>query len=255
MALLELQDIHKSYGSIRVLTGIDLVVEPGERHAIIGPNGAGKSTLFSIISGQFAQNAGTIVFDGQDISGLSARQIVTRGIARGFQIINVFPELTVFENIRAAVIARLKRQFSITRPVSRFDQAAAEAEASMRAVHLVDRRDELANKLSYGDQRRLEIALVHALKPKLMLLDEPCAGLNPGDTRQAVVMIKEITRDCTLLMVEHDMDVVFGLADRVTVIHYGKVLASGAPESIRQDATVKEAYLGRSAHAARGGRS
>jgi branched-chain amino acid transport system ATP-binding protein len=255
MALLELQDIHKSYGAIRVLSGIDLSVELGEKHAIIGPNGAGKSTLFSIISGQFAQNAGTIAFNGEDISGLNARQIVARGIARGFQIINVFPELTVFENVRAAVIARLKQQFSITRLVSKFGHAAAEAEASMRAVELVDRRDELANKLSYGDQRRLEIALVHALKPTLMLLDEPCAGLNPGDTRKAVAMIKEITRDCTLLMVEHDMDVVFGLADRVTVIHYGKVLATGAPESIRQDANVKEAYLGRSTHAARGRRS
>ena len=161
----------------------------------------------------------------------------------------------MFENIRAAVIARLKRQFSITRPVSEFDQAAADPKRRCARSIWWMAGDELANKLSYGDQRRLEIALVHALKPKLMLLDEPCAGLNPGDTRQAVVMIKEITRDCTLLMVEHDMDVVFGLADRVTVIHYGKVLASGAPESIRQDATVKEAYLGRSAHAARGGRS
>ena len=238
-----------------MLSGIDLTVEPGERHAIIGPNGAGKSTLFSIISGQYAQNAGTVVFDGEDISGLNARRIVGRGIARGFQIINVFPELTVLENIRAAVIARLKRQFSITRLVTRFDRVATEAEASMRAVELADRRDDFANKLSYGDQRRLEIALVHALKPKLMLLDEPCAGLNPGDTHQAVAMIKEITRDCTLLMVEHDMDVVFGLADRVTVIHYGKVLATGVPETIRQDVNVREAYLGRSAHAARGRRS
>lgn len=255
MALLQLQNIHKSYGPINVLTGIDLAVQPGERHAIIGPNGAGKSTLFGIISRQFSQNNGSIVFCGEDISGLNARQVVARGIARGFQIINVFPELTVFENIRAAVVARLNRQFSISRPVGRLEQAAADADETLCAVDLVDFRDELASKLSYGDQRRLEIALVHALKPRLMLLDEPCAGLNAGDTRRAVAMIKELTKNCTLLMVEHDMDVVFGLADRVTVIHYGKVLATGTPDSIRQNVQVREAYLGRSAHAARGRRA
>lgn len=250
MPAIELRDIKKSFGGIQVLLGLTLEIQAGERHAIIGPNGAGKSTLFNIISGKLSATDGQVFHDGEDITGQNPAQIVRRGIARGFQIINVFPELTVFENVRAAVVARAGRQYNMARLLGRDASIRADTLRVLADVDLAGLENEPASQLSYGDQRRLEIALVHALDPKVMLLDEPCAGLNPADTQQAINMIRRVTEGRTLLMIEHDMEVVFGIADRVTVIHYGKVLATGKPQDIRSNAAVTAAYLGRAGHAA-----
>jgi branched-chain amino acid transport system ATP-binding protein len=250
MSILTLHDIRKRFGLLEVLSGVDLTVGEGERHALIGPNGAGKSTLFNIISGRLRPTAGSVRCAGQDITDWAPGSIVKLGVARGFQVINVFPQLSVHENVRAADAARMGRRFDFYNRIDRLVQLAEETAEVLALVQLEGRRRVMASELSYGDQRRLEIGLVAALKPKVMLLDEPCAGLNPIDTDDAIQLIRRITANCTLLMVEHDMNVVFELADRVTVLHSGRVLATGAPEAIRKDEAVAAAYLGRRAHVA-----
>ncbi|HET7380268.1 MAG TPA: ABC transporter ATP-binding protein [Gaiellales bacterium] len=245
--MLVLRDIQKSFGGLRVLNGIDLDVLEGERHAIIGPNGAGKSTLFNLISGGLRPTHGRIVYRGHDLGGLRPHQIARLGLARSFQIINIFPGLTVFENARGAVVSRRGLRWNCWSRLDAIDHVTEQTERVLAELGLEPRRDMLASRLSYGEQRQLEIALTVALQPSLVLLDEPCAGLNADDTRQAVALIRRVTAGRTLLLVEHDMDVVFGLADRVSVIYYGEVLATGAPDEIRANAKVQQAYLARKA--------
>jgi branched-chain amino acid transport system ATP-binding protein len=247
---LELRDIHHDFSGLQVLTGIDLEVREGERHAVIGPNGAGKSTLFNIITGRYAPRSGRVLYRGRDITGAAPHRIARLGVGRSFQIINTFPRLTVFQNVRSAVLSRRHMRLDAWSLLDRQTDVSREAEEMLGMVGLLDRRDVLASELSYGDQRELEIALTVATRPDLVMLDEPTAGLNSEDTRRAVALIRQVTEGRTLVMVEHDMEVVFNLADRISVIYYGRVLATGTPDNIRGNEEVKRAYLGRRASAA-----
>ncbi len=243
-ATLEIRDLHKSFGSLRVLTGVSLDVAEGERHVLIGPNGAGKTTLFSIVSGRLAPSGGTIRYRDGDVTGRSLRAMARAGVARSYQIINVFPNLSVRENIRSGVLARDGRAWTFWRSLDSLHEVRRETDEILELHGLEAQADTAACELSYGNQRRLEIALTYALDPRLMLLDEPCAGLNADDTDRTIELIQRVTRGRSLLMVEHDMDVVFGLADRISVLHYGRIIATGTPETIRNDPAVREAYLG-----------
>jgi branched-chain amino acid transport system ATP-binding protein len=247
---LELRNIHHDFAGLQVLTGIDLAVREGERHAIIGPNGAGKSTLFNIITGRHTPRQGRVLYRGRDITGAAPHTIARLGVGRSFQIINVFPRLTVFQNVRSAVLSRRHMRLDPWSLLDRQADVTREADEVLDMVGLTDRRQVPASALSYGAQRELELALTVATRPDLVMLDEPTAGLHREDTRRAVSLIRQVTEKRTLLMVEHDMDVVFTLADRVSVIYYGQVLATGTPDDIRRDENVKRAYLGRKASAA-----
>ena len=250
MTALELRDIHHDFSGLQVLTGIDLEVREGERHAVIGPNGAGKSTLFNIITGRYAPRRGHVLYRGRDITGAPPHRIARLGVGRSFQIINTFPRLSVFANVRSAMLSRRHMRLDAWSLLDRRGDVTGEAEEVLGMVGLLDRRDVPASELSYGEQRELEIALTVATRPELVLLDEPTAGLNSEDTRRAIRLIRQVTEGRTLVMVEHDMEVVFNLADRISVIYYGRVLATGAPDQIRSNDEVKRAYLGRKASAA-----
>jgi branched-chain amino acid transport system ATP-binding protein len=249
-AALELREVHHDFSGLQVLTGITLAIEDGERHAIIGPNGAGKSTLFNIVTGRFAPRRGRVLYRGRDITGASPHRIARLGIGRSFQIINTFPRLTVYQNVRSAVLSRRHMRLDAWSILDRAAGVARETDEVLATVGLADRRDTPASELSYGEQRELEIALTVATRPDLVMLDEPTAGLNREDTRRAIGLIRQVTEGRTLVMVEHDMEVVFNLADRISVIYYGRVLATGTPDAIRSNADVKRAYLGRKSSAA-----
>jgi branched-chain amino acid transport system ATP-binding protein len=249
---LELRDIHHDFSGLQVLAGINLGVAPGERHAIIGPNGAGKSTLFNIISGRLRPRRGRVLYREHDITGAPPYRIARLGVGRSFQIINTFPRLTVYQSVRSAVLSRRGIRLNAWRLLDRQEDVAQETEAVLELLALTDRRDTPASALSYGAQRELEIALTVAVRPELILLDEPTAGLNAEETRKAIGLIRRVSEGKTLVMVEHDMEVVFTLADRISVIHYGRVLASGPPAEIRSSEEVKRAYLGRKAATAGG---
>ncbi len=250
MKVLTVENVYKDFSGLRVLNGVNLAVEKGEKHAIIGPNGAGKSTLFNLITGKYKASGGKIVFNGEDITGLAPYQIVRKGIARSFQIINIFPAMTVFENIRNAVISRLEMRFRMTSLLRGEKRVVQETERIMDLLGLNDRRNVQISALSYGEQREMEIALSLALDPHLILLDEPTAGLNKMETARLIDLLRQITENKTVIIVEHDMSVVFGLADRISVLYYGKVLAVGTQQEIRRNEEVKRAYLGMKDYAA-----
>ncbi len=245
MNALDLRDVHHDFSGLQVLSGVSLAIEEGERHAIIGPNGAGKSTLFNIVTGRYRPRRGRVLYRGRDITGLSPHRIARLGVGRSFQIINTFPRLTVYQNVRSAVVSRRQMRLDAWSILDRRAEVTREAEQVLELLGLADRRDTPATELSYGEQRQLEMALTMAARPDLIMLDEPTAGLNREDTRRAIGMIRRVTEGRTLVMVEHDMEVVFTLADRVSVIYYGRVLATGTPEEIRRNDEVKRAYLGR----------
>jgi len=245
MALFEIKDLHKDFGGLGVLFGIDLDIEQGERHAIIGPNGAGKSTIFNLTTGMYVPSRGKIFFKGQDITGFSPPRILRSGIARSFQITNIFRDMTVFENFRNAVLSKRRIHYDIFSPLSRMHGIVEEAERAMSLVGLSGKRNERAGELAHGHQRALDIGLTLAMDPELILLDEPTAGMSKSETLEMVNLIERVTEGKTLAIVEHDMDVIFRLASRISVIYYGKVLASGSPNEIRNDLKVKDAYLGR----------
>jgi len=242
---LDLRDVHHDFSGLQVLSGVSLAIEEGERHAIIGPNGAGKSTLFNIVTGRYRPRRGRVLYRGRDITGLSPHRIARLGVGRSFQIINTFPRLTVYQNVRSAVVSRRQMRLDAWSILDRRAEVTREAEQVLELLGLADRRDTPATELSYGEQRQLEMALTMAARPDLIMLDEPTAGLNREDTTRAIGMIRRVTEGRTLVMVEHDMEVVFTLADRVSVIYYGRVLATGTPEEIRRNDEVKRAYLGR----------
>ena len=241
---LELRDVAKSFGKTAIINGVHLAIERGERHAIIGPNGAGKSTLFNLVSGRFPVSAGRILLHGEDITGLAPHQINRKGLSRSFQVTNIFHRLSVFENIRCAVLWSLGYRYSFWRRLERLADARARAEDVMEGIGLARRRDTPAGVLSYAEQRALEIGITIAGGAQVILLDEPTAGMNRTETAHAIALIRKVTADRTLVMVEHDMSVVFGLADRVSVLVYGEVIATGTPEAIRANRAVQEAYLG-----------
>jgi branched-chain amino acid transport system ATP-binding protein len=243
-AALELRGVHKSFGRTAIINGVDLVVREGERHAIIGPNGAGKSTLFNLVSGRFPLTKGNVLLHEQDITGLAPQEINRRGLARSFQITNIFPRLSVYENIRCAMLWALGHRYAFWRRVAGLQDVRGRSEDIVRRIGLQRRRDRPAGVLSYAEQRALEIGITIAGGANVILLDEPTAGMSRSETSDAVELIRTVTEGKTLVMVEHDMGVVFGLADRISVLVYGKVLASGTPEEIRGNAAVREAYLG-----------
>ena len=243
---LELKDLRKSFGKTEIIRGIDLAVQAGQRVAIIGPNGAGKSTLFNLISGRFAPTSGQVLLDGHEIQGKRPFEINRLGLSRSFQITNIFPKLSVFENLRCGVLWSLGYKYTFLKFLANLDDANARASALMAMIKLDRKRDTLAVNLTYAEQRALEIGITIAGGAKVILLDEPTAGMSRSETSRFISLIKEVTIGKTLLTVEHDMGVVFGLADKIAVVVYGEVIAFDVPETVRADQRVQEAYLGSS---------
>jgi branched-chain amino acid transport system ATP-binding protein len=244
-ALLELDRLARSFGAVNAVNGVSLAVEPRERRALIGPNGAGKTTVFNLITGQLTPNAGRILFEGRPITDLTPHAIARRGLSRSFQRTNVFPRLPVRENLRLAAAARSRGSYDLLGSVGRRRVPLERARGAAEAVGLADRFDVPAGTLSYGEQRQLEIGIALATDPKLLLLDEPTAGMSPEETHRMTSLLGGLPREITLLIIEHDMDVVFTLADRITVLHYGEILAEGTADEVRADPRVYEVYLGR----------
>ena len=241
---LELRDVRKSFGKSEIICGANLAVRPGERVAVIGPNGAGKSTLFNLISGRFAPSSGEILLHGQRVDGKQPFEINRAGLSRSFQITNIFPKLSVFENLRCSVLWSMGYRYSFLRFLSRMDDVNARAEQLLTQIQLERRRDTLAVNLTYAEQRALEIGITIAGGASVILLDEPTAGMSNSETGRFIQLIREVTEGRTLLTVEHDMGVVFGLADKIAVVVYGEVIAFDTPERVRADPRVQEAYLG-----------
>lgn len=245
MKILELKNVHKDFKGLKVLKEVTLSIEEGECHAIIGPNGAGKSTLFNVITGRYKPSQGRIFFNGKDITGIAPYKISRRGLARSFQIINVFPQMTVYSNVRNGILSKRKIRFNPFLRLEKLHGIHEETMEIMKIFGLMEMKDVPASELSYGQQRALEIGISLATDPKLILLDEPTAGMTREQTREAVGLIKNVTKGKTLMVVEHDMDVVFHIADRITVLYYGEILASGTPDEIRKNERVRAAYLGK----------
>ena len=241
---LELSGLRKSFGQMEIIRGVDLAVREGERHAIIGPNGAGKSTLFHLVSGHLRPSAGSIRLRGEEIAGLEPQLINRRGLSRSFQVTNIFPRLSVWENVRCATLWALGHRYSFWRDIERIDDANRRTEEILTEIDLLDRWRTPAGVLTYGEQRALEIGLTIAGKADVLLLDEPTAGMSHAETERVVALIRKVSEKRTLLMIEHDMHVVFDLADRISVLVYGEIIASDTPERIKANAAVQQAYLG-----------
>jgi branched-chain amino acid transport system ATP-binding protein len=246
--VLELENLHKSFGETKIIRGVDLTVKRQQRHGLIGPNGAGKSTLFNLISGHYVPTSGDIRLNGQSISGLPPHLINRRGLSRSFQITNLFPRMSVAENLRISVMGRHGHRFTMFRPVSGMKVVNAEVDEMLERLRLTKRRDDLAGDLAYSEQRAVEIGMSLATDPLILMLDEPTAGMSREETAYIVEMIRNVTEGRTLLVVEHDMSVVFTLCDRISVLVYGEVIASGEPAAVRADKKVQEAYLGEEVH-------
>jgi branched-chain amino acid transport system ATP-binding protein len=241
---LELKDLRKSFGRTEIIRGCSLQVNAGERVAVIGPNGAGKSTLFNLVSGRFAPTSGQVLLNGHRIDGRKPFEINRLGLSRSFQITNIFPKLSVFENLRCGVLWSLGYKYTFLRFLSNLHDANERAEQLMQRIHLHRKRDVLAGNLTYAEQRALEVGITIAGGANVILLDEPTAGMSRVETRHFIDLIKEVTEGKTLLTVEHDMSVVFGLADKIAVVVYGEIIAYDTPENVRANQRVQEAYLG-----------
>ncbi len=243
-ALLTIDGVTRTFGALSALAGVSLALEARERRAVIGPNGAGKTTLFNVITGQLPPSGGRIVFDGRPIAGLPPHTVARRGVSRSFQRTNLFPRLAVLENLRLAAAAGAAGSYNLFGRVERVTAPLARARETAAAVGLAERLDTVAGQLSYGEQRQLEVGVALATRPKLLLLDEPTAGMSPEETHRMTRMLEGLPREVTLLIIEHDMDVVASLADRVTVLHYGEVLTEGTFDEVKRDPRVYEVYLG-----------
>jgi branched-chain amino acid transport system ATP-binding protein len=241
---IELRDVHKSFGKTKIINGVSLAIGKGERHAIIGPNGAGKSTLYNLISGRFPVSSGNILLNGEDITGLRPFEINRRGLSRSFQVTNIFHNMSVYENIRCGVLWAAGYRYSFWHRVGGLRDVAQRAEEVMEKIGLAGRRNVLGGTLTYAEQRALEIGVTIAGGANVILLDEPTAGMSRSETARAIELVRSVTEGRTLIMVEHDMGVVFGLADRISVLVYGEIIASGTQEEIQANAAVQEAYLG-----------
>jgi branched-chain amino acid transport system ATP-binding protein len=240
----ELKDLCKSFGKTEIIRGTNLAVAPGERVAIIGPNGAGKSTLFNLISGRFGATSGEVRLHGQRIDGLAPFEINRKGLARSFQITNIFGRLSVFENLRCGVLWSLGYRYAFWKFLAGLKDANERAEQLVHDIRLDRKRDTLAMNLTYAEQRALEIGITIAGGANVILLDEPTAGMSKSETARFIELIRDVTVGKTLLTVEHDMGVVFGLADKIAVLVYGEVIAFDTPDKVRANPRVQEAYLG-----------
>lgn len=250
---LELRDLRKNFGKSEIIRGINLSVRAGERVAVIGPNGAGKSTLFNLISGRFEASSGDVLLHGQRINGMKPFEINRLGLSRSFQITNIFPQLSVFENLRCSVLWSLGYKYTFLKFLVNLDDANAKAQELMEMIKLDKKRDVLAVNLTYAEQRALEIGITIGGGASVILLDEPTAGMSKSETTRFIALIKSVTEGKTLLTVEHDMGVVFGLADKIAVVVYGEVIAFDTPDAVRANAKVQEAYLGSSVADAQAG--
>jgi branched-chain amino acid transport system ATP-binding protein len=246
-AAIELRGVEKSFGNVAIIRNINLSVAQGERHALIGPNGAGKSTTFNLISGYMAPSSGSVLLRGQVISGLPPYQINRRGLSRSFQVTNVFANMSVWENLRCAVLWATGHRYAFWKNIDNLPEVRDRTAQILTDINLTARRDVPAGLLTYAEQRALEIGITVAGGADVILLDEPTAGMSHHETERAVALIRRLTEGRTLMIVEHDMSVVFGLADRISVLVYGQIIASGTPQEIRGNQKVKEAYLGEEA--------
>ncbi|MEX0582646.1 MAG: ABC transporter ATP-binding protein [Sneathiella sp.] len=243
-AAIELKGLRKSFGPTEIIRGVDLTIHEGERHAIIGPNGAGKSTLFHLISGRYPLSGGSVSLHGEDISNLPPYEIYRKGLSRSFQVTNIFPNLSVFENVRCGLMWVGEYKYSFWHLVDRETELNARTMAVIEEIGLTSRRNIPAGVLTYAEQRALEIGIAAAGGADVIMLDEPTAGMSHSETDQAIALIRKITDGKTLVMVEHDMGVVFDVADRISVLVYGEIIACDTPENIRNSKAVQEAYLG-----------
>jgi branched-chain amino acid transport system ATP-binding protein len=241
--ILETVKLKKSFGGLIAVDGVDFAVQEGDLQSIIGPNGAGKSTFFKLISGEHKPTEGKIVFDGKDITAMPQTAISHLGIAVAYQITNIFPMLTVLENVRVAAQSR-QTTFNFWSRALSLNEVLDRTLHILKEIGLAEFKDEIAGNLSHGDQKRLEIGIALATNPKLLLLDEPTAGLAPTETRETIELIKKIAQSLTIILVEHKMKVVMEVSDKITVLHYGKLLAQGSPDEIRQNEKVRKVYLG-----------
>jgi branched-chain amino acid transport system ATP-binding protein len=244
MEVLRAEHLSKNFGGVQALYDVSFSVEAGEKLAIIGPNGAGKTTLFNVLNGQLSATAGRIYLSGQDITSIPTHRRTHLGQARSFQITALFPTLSVFDNILLAVHGIKPSRFQMFRSATAYAEHLAKAQKLLESMDLWEKRDDLVQAISYGEQRKLEIALSLASEPKLLLLDEPSTGLTAAESADVVDMLRNLGPDITVLVVAHDMDLVFGLADRIMVLHYGQIIAEGTPKEIQADSRVKEVYMG-----------
>jgi branched-chain amino acid transport system ATP-binding protein len=244
MNILETKGLYHDFSGLKVLFDVNLEVREGERLAIIGPNGAGKTTLFNVITGTYQPSRGKVYFKGKEVTGFPPHSLVRRGMGRSFQITSTFSRLTAFQNIRMGILSRRGIRFNMFSFLDKMDNVTRETDEVLKRINLDGERDIPANALSYGKHRSLEISMAMSTEPDLVMLDEPTAGMSVDETRTAVELIRRLTEGKTVVIIEHDMDVVFSLADRITVLHLGAILATGSPEEIRNNQAVKDAYLG-----------
>jgi branched-chain amino acid transport system ATP-binding protein len=244
MALLELRGVGKSFGALEVLSQIDLDVEAGKITSVIGPNGAGKTTLFNVISGRFPATSGTILFKERDLSRMKEHEITLAGLARSFQITNIFQKLTVWENIFLAVQTRSPKRMSLFTPFQKMDDVKNRTGEILKRVGLDSWKDHPAGQLSHGDQRHLEIGMTLATGPELLLLDEPTSGMSPAEASQTMDLIKDLSTDVTIFLIEHNMDIVMNISDHIFVLNFGRKIAAGSPEEVADDPEVCRVYLG-----------
>ena len=244
MNILETRTLSHDFDGLKVLMDVNLQVAAGERHAIIGPNGAGKTTLFNVVTGTYTPSQGAVYFKGKNITGAGPCKIQRLGMGRSFQITSTFDRLTAFQNIRLAVLSRKGIRFNLLGYVDKMDEVTRDTVEILKRINLFEDRMTLAGNLSYGKHRSLEISMSLATDPDLVMLDEPTAGMSVDETHYAVELIKRLTEGKTVVIIEHDMEVVFSIADRITVLHHGTILATGTPDEIQQNAEVQAAYLG-----------
>ena len=245
MALLETHDLSKAFGALTAVNAVSLRVEAGTLHSIIGPNGAGKTTLFNLLTGTFPPSAGRIVFDGSDITGTPAHRIAHLGLARSFQRTNVFPAFSLLDNVWLAAFACSKSWRGLLwRRTDRYPEATAQARAALADVGLGEKADQPAREISHGEQRQLELAIALAAAPRVLLLDEPAAGLSPEETRKLVALVRALKGRYTIVLIEHKMDIIMSVSDRISVMHFGRLIAEGTPAEIQRNREVRRAYLG-----------
>jgi len=245
MALLQTENLSKSFGALAAVEGLTLAIEAGTLHSIIGPNGAGKTTLFNLLTGTFAPSSGEIFLEGRKITGASAHRVAHLGIARSFQRTNVFPAFSLADNVWVAAFATgASWKGLLWRQRHRYPEVAERARRALGDVGLADKSHQLAREISHGEQRQLELAIALAAEPRVLLLDEPAAGLSPEETRRMVALVRALKGRYTIVLIEHKMDIIMSVSDRISVMHFGRLIAEGTPEAIQRDPEVRRAYLG-----------